>query len=245
MIELRSVAHRYADQRALDGVDLVVASPRVGLVGVNGAGKSTLLAHVSGSLRPSRGHVVVNGADPYDRRQRSTVLRHVALMPQSLDVMRRMRVDELVAYVGWLRGMSWDAARAAAPRAIASVRLADRAGSTMRTLSGGMLRRVALAQALVAAPDVLLLDEPTTGLDPEQRAVMLELLRELPGNVQIVMSSHVMEDLEDVVDELVVLDAGRVVFHGSVESLRSTAPPGSPRPLQAAFLSVLTTNRAS
>ncbi|MDM7856244.1 ABC transporter ATP-binding protein [Cellulomonas alba] len=243
MIELVAVQHTYSDARALHEVTLTTRARRVGLVGVNGAGKSTLLSVLAGSLRPTAGSVRLNGLDPYDSNDRRRALLQTAFMPQSLDVARRMRVHEFVSYVGWLRGLSWSTARDAATDAIRAVNLIDRSTSTMGSLSGGMTRRVALAQALVARPRLLLLDEPTTGLDPEQREVMVELLRALPADVQVVMSSHVMEDLEDAVDELVILDDGEIAFHDSKVALRQLAPPGTARPLQAAFLSVVTSHR--
>jgi ABC-2 type transport system ATP-binding protein len=213
-----------------------------GLVGVNGAGKSTLLRTLAGALRPSRGSVRFDGLDPYGRGRRP-YLRRVALMPQALELPPDARVAEAIAYCGWLRGMPAAGLRARSQDVLGQVRLTDRSTDRMRTLSGGMVRRVALAQALVSAPDILLLDEPTTGLDPEQRAVLRGLIDELPHDCITVVSSHVMEDLEQLAEQIVVLDGGEIVHAGGLaEFCREHGGPGGSA--EAAFLSLLTIRRA-
>jgi ABC-2 type transport system ATP-binding protein len=120
-----------------------------------------------------------------------------------------------------LRGLSWKAARAATAKALADVQLADKATIHLARLSGGMLRRVALAQALVAEPDVLLLDEPTTGIDPEQRAIVRRLIQQVSTDRAVIMSSHIMEDVEAVASRVAVLHEGAVVFNGTLDELRT------------------------
>jgi ABC-2 type transport system ATP-binding protein len=229
--------------RALDSVTLSLLPGVTGLIGVNGAGKSTLLRILAGALKPTRGTLRVDGLDPYGA-DRSSVLRRTALMPQSLDLPRDARVVDAVAYCGWLRGMSTREAQAGAARVLHRVGLADRAADKIRSLSGGMHRRVALAQSLVAHPDLLLLDEPTTGLDPEQRAMLRGLVDELPRDCTMVVSSHVMEDLETLADHIVILDTGRVVYTGALGAFRDRWG-GPERSAEHAFLSLLTTVRRS
>jgi ABC-2 type transport system ATP-binding protein len=226
---------------ALDDVTLTLASGVTGLVGVNGAGKSTLLRILAGALRPSRGSVRFGDLDPYGSG-RHGFLRRTALMPQALEFPKDIRALDAVAYCGWLRRMSARAAKAAAADALEQVGLADRATHKLRSLSGGMQRRVALAQALVAAHDVLLLDEPTTGLDPEQRAGLRQLVSELPRDCVTVVSSHVMEDLESLADTIVVLEAGRLIYTGPLDTFRSDLG-GPDRSAEHAFLSLLTSRR--
>jgi ABC-2 type transport system ATP-binding protein len=226
---------------AIDDVTLALASGVTGLVGVNGAGKSTLLRILAGALRPSRGSVRLDDLDPYGSGRQS-FLRRTALMPQALEFPPDVRALDAVAYCGWLRRMSARAAKVAATDALDRVGLADRATHTLRSLSGGMQRRVALAQALVAAPDLLLLDEPTTGLDPEQRAGLRQLVGELPRDCVTIVSSHVMEDLESLADTIVVLEAGHVIHQGALEAFR-TELGGPERSAEHAFLSLLTSRR--
>jgi ABC-2 type transport system ATP-binding protein len=228
---------------ALDDVTMTLHPGVTGLVGVNGAGKSTLLRVLAGAQRPSRGSVHLDELDPYGSGRRG-FLRRTALMPQSLELPKDARALDAVAYCGWLRSLSARAAKAAAADALDQVGLADRATHKLRSLSGGMQRRVALAQALVAAPDLLLLDEPTTGLDPEQRAGLRQLVSELPRDCVTVVSSHVMEDLESFADTIVVLERGRVIFDGPLETFQCQLG-GPERSAEFAFLSLLASHRSA
>lgn len=213
-----------------------------GLVGVNGAGKSTLLAVLSGGLRPSRGRVTLDGHDLYGR-QRLKSLGRVALMPQEFQVPVNARARDVVAYLAWIRGLKGAAVWEAADRALESVGLTSHADKRFRSLSGGMQRRLALAQALAADPDVLLLDEPTTGLDPEQRAALRAMIQELPSDRVTLLSSHVMEDLDSTCSRIVVIDEGRILFDGGINNFR--ADHGGPeKSSEFAFLSMVASRRS-
>ncbi len=241
-VRCNGLSHHYgAGARALDDISIELGAGVTGLVGVNGAGKSTLLRILSGGLRPSGGTVSVLGASPYGSGRRAA-LTATALMPQELSIPRELRAHEVVAYIGWLRGLSSRRARERSAAVLAAVGLADRADSRVSALSGGMMRRLALAQALVSDPPVLLLDEPTTGLDPEQRAAVRALIAELPEEHTIVMSSHVMEDIETLADRVLVLDEGRLLFDGTVSELVQQHGSAS---AEEAFLTLLLRSRAS
>ncbi|MGL5828632.1 MAG: ATP-binding cassette domain-containing protein [Angustibacter sp.] len=127
--------------------------------------------------------------------------------------------------------------------ALAKVMLSDRSGSKIRELSGGMRRRVALAQAIASEPEVLLLDEPSTGLDPEQRHIMVSLIAQL--GVTVVLSSHIIEDVSDIAHRVVILDTADVAFAGPLEKLKLLAPAGTPpaKAAEAGFLTVITSAR--
>lgn len=194
------------------------------MIGVNGAGKSTLLSILAGALRPGSGGVQVLGLDPFRASQRRAVLPHVALMPQQASFPANMTIREVVGFIGWARGMSTRGARERADVVIGQVGLTARAGEQVKGLSGGMVRRVALAQALVSEPDVLLLDEPSTGLDPEQRRTMVTLIKDI--DCTVLFSSHVVEDVKDVAQRVLVLEEGTVLFDGTVGELEAVAPGG-------------------
>lgn len=223
---------------ALAEVTLDLGEGVTALVGVNGAGKSTLLTTLAGGLPPTSGRVEVGGNDLYARQTRRRGLSHVALVPQLPSFPANLTAREVVAYLAWMRGVSGGHSTARASDALGRVGLGDKASAKVGSLSGGMLRRLALAQALAADADVLLLDEPSTGLDPQQRRTMVDVLRELSGTVLV--SSHVMEDVADLAERVIVLDKGHIRFDGGVESLRSRAPEGvaEHRRLEAGFLSV-------
>jgi ABC-2 type transport system ATP-binding protein len=243
-ITVERVIHRYGKEIALDGVSLALSAGVTALVGVNGAGKSTLLTTMAGAMQPTSGRVRVNGLDPYGRERRRA-LGSVALMPQSGTLPRRMTALDVVEYLAWMRGAQPRRARSLARDALASVGLAARERHRVGQLSGGMLRRVLLAQALASDASVLLLDEPSTGLDPEQRRVMVDLIKGL--ELTVLMSSHVLEDVVDTASRVVVLDEGRIAFDGSVEALSAHAPHGTDpvRAPEAGFLAVLAAARAA
>lgn len=239
-MQVNGLGQRYGQHWALREVDLQLGPGVTALVGVNGAGKSTLLSVLSGGRRPTRGQVLLDGLDLYGSG-RKRALGRVALMPQHLSAPGTLTAFEVVSLIGWMRGLGGRRARSRAEAALAAVDLLDRRDSKVRELSGGMQRRVALAQALVTGPDVLLLDEPSTGLDPQQRRRMVEFVKSLSGTV--FLSSHVMEDVVDTADRVLVLDQGRLLFDGTPAALDELAPSGASqgRRAEEAFLRLLAT----
>jgi ABC-2 type transport system ATP-binding protein len=245
-IDLDRVGRRYGDREALAGVSLTISAGVTALVGVNGAGKTTLLSVASGGLRPTSGTVRLDGTDLYDRRARKGVLRRVALMPQDFGYLASFRVHDFITYLGWMRGLSWRTARRSTSAVLEQVGLGARARSRVGELSGGMLRRVALAQAIVGSPDVLLLDEPTTGLDPEQRVIIRALIGEIATDRAVIMSSHLLEDVESLASRVLVLHEGSIRFDGSIAALRALSPfADEPHAAESAFLSLISMNRGA
>ena len=241
-VAARHLSHRYGAVDALIDVSFSLGRETTALVGVNGAGKSTLMRILAGIQCPGSGAVSVAGDDLYGRRSRGRALQGISLMPQLTTFPGNMTVHEVVSYIGWMRGLSRGDAVARAGVVLEEVALGDRAHRRMSSLSGGMIRRVALAQALVGRPEVLLLDEPSTGLDPEQRRIMVNLLRQRQGAV--LFSSHVMEDVADVATRVLVLDGGSLLFDGGPDELsrigaaEATAAPGRSS-LENGFVSLL------
>jgi len=219
-LAVSDVSHAYgASVQALADVSFTLRPGVTGLVGVNGAGKSTLMHVLAGLLAPGQGSVVFTDDSGGDVRRWRDLRSRIALMPQSFDVPRNVRTLDAVAYLTSLRGFPSPESTERAASALHAVGLADRSRKPIRSLSGGMLRRVAFAQAVASDPDVLLLDEPTTGLDPEQRVLVRELVRGRRDRGITLVSSHVMEDLEAVADQVVVLDGGELIFEGSMADL--------------------------
>jgi ABC-2 type transport system ATP-binding protein len=219
----------------LRGITLAVQPGITGLLGVNGAGKSTLLNVLAGALRPQSGRVELEGVDLYGRGHRQA-LRDVALMPQELRVPYGARLVDAMRIIAWARGVPSRDASQRADEALERVHLSDRARTRVSRLSGGMRRRFALAQALVADPKLLLLDEPTTGLDPQQRIVVRELITALPDHSTVIMSSHVIEDIEASCERVVVLHDGAIAFDGTLADLRLRDRDGS---AEGAFLALV------
>jgi ABC-2 type transport system ATP-binding protein len=246
-VETVGIGHSYGGRVALADVTFSLSPGTTALVGVNGAGKSTLLRIIAGALKPGAGSIRLLDRDPYQPRERKTALRHVALMPQLAMFPPNMTVVEVVSFIGWMRGLKAHRASDRAMHVIEQVGLGNRAHEKVKALSGGMVRRVALAQALVSEPDVLLLDEPSTGLDPEQRRIMVRLIQGLETTV--LFSSHVIEDVADVADRVLVLEDGRLVFDDHLSALEAVGAQGTSSSegpssgIEAGFLRVLSRNR--
>lgn len=213
-LRFEAVSHRYGrrGRPVIDTLSFVLQVGVTGLVGVNGAGKTTLIRMAAGALAPWRGTVSCGDADLY-RDQRRRGLSRIAWMPQTALSVPGLTAHELVTYTTWMRGCSWTEARRRATQALDAVELSARASSRTGRLSGGMVRRVWLAQALAAQSQVLLLDEPSTGLDPRQRATMVRLLGQITDRV-VLLSSHILEDVAELADRVLVLDQGRIVYDG-------------------------------
>lgn len=233
---LDGVTKRYGRLTALDALSLAVPRGVIcGLVGPNGAGKTTTYGVVGGLIQPDGGRVELLGEGPFDpRRHRG----RVTLLPQDCALNPHTPVRELLRFYARLQGLDRAEAERESDRVLDQVALADRAGAKIRQLSHGMRRRVAVAQALVGAPELVLLDEPTSGLDPDLVARMRDLFRAQRGRCTLVISSHILAELEAVCDHVIFLERGRCVAQGSMAEItgqRSTvrvtlsaplAPPG-------------------
>lgn len=240
-VEFRGVSHTYGAVHALTDFNQSLAPGITALLGVNGAGKSTLLGVSAGILAPSHGLVSIDGRDLYSRSARKHTLAKVNLMPQGASFPPRMRIHEIVTYLVWMKGFSSSEARRRAETSLTQVGLGHRLTSTYGSLSGGMARRVAFAQAIATDPHVLLLDEPTTGLDPAQRKGMVDLIRDLGDRgVTVLLSSHVVEDIEDLAQDVIVIHEGGTRYSGSVSGLAAMAEPGSRRsPIESGFFACI------
>lgn len=188
---------------------------RVVLLGPNGAGKSTLMRVLCGAVRPRHGRVVIH--TPGSDRPRP-----VAMMPQDIAPIPGFRCREQVAYHAWLQGVPATRCESAADEALRTMGLEELSSRRTEAVSGGELRRVGLAQAWVTTPTVLLLDEPTAGLDPGNRRRLRRLLTELSSETSCcLVSTHLVDDLEDTYDHVIVLADGSVRYQGSVASFMS------------------------
>jgi ABC-2 type transport system ATP-binding protein len=240
-VRLDGVRKSYGRVTALAGLDLELEPGITGLLGPNGAGKTTLIRILATLLAPSAGEVRVNGWRTADAHDRVEVRRRLGYLPQDLGLYPRFTVFEFVDYLAILKELDDVADRHRRVRAaLAAVELEDLAGRKIRTLSGGMRRRVGIAQAIVADPQLLLLDEPTTGLDPEQRMRFRQLIAGIGEHRTVVLSTHLVEDVAAVCTRVMVLWQGRARFFGTPSELRQLAYGqvwSSPEDGQGAFAS--------
>lgn len=204
---------------ALKGLTWRVPAGRTLLLGPNGAGKSTLLKVFCGIVRPSQGRVT--GMRP----------SQVGYMPQVVRPVHGLTVLEQVTYCGWLAGLTRTVAEGRALDALDDVGLTDLARRPSGALSGGQMRRVGVAEALMAGSDLLVLDEPTAGLDPTQRRNLGDLLMRLPQS--LVVATHQIEDIDTTYDNVAVVYDGVVCFTGSVDAYLDTDPTGARDPYRA------------
>ncbi|WP_277212204.1 ABC transporter ATP-binding protein [Isoptericola croceus] len=226
LIRIAGVHVRYGDVHALRGIDATWNSGIIGIVGPNGAGKSTLFKIVTGSLAPDEGEVWVSGASLRDPRTRRRYQADIGYLPQDPGWFEGFTVLELVRYFAYLRG-GRTALRGDGPdRALHAVDLEDRAGVRLRDLSGGQRRRAFIAQAMVHDPRVLVLDEPTAGLDPLQRMRLRDVVQKVASDRLVLLSTHLVEDIARTADDVMVMDAGQCVWTGSTDELKAMGGEG-------------------
>ncbi len=214
-IEINNLTKIYphGKKKALDGVNITIGSGIFGLIGRNGAGKTTLMRILATIMRSTDGSISFDGKDLLANKEefRSSL----GYLPQSTKLMPRLNIVEFLDYVCILRKMKDKKERKEAiAQAIETVGLVGEEKKLLRSYSGGMLRRAGIAQALIGDPKVLIIDEPTTGLDPEERLYFLNLLSRIAAERTIVFSTHITADIEHLCNNICVLEQGRVEYLG-------------------------------
>lgn len=226
LIATDGLAKSFGAVRALDGVSVTVAARATGLLGANGAGKSTFMKAVLGLVRPDAGSVRVLGIDAV--RDPGEVRRRLGYMPERDCLPLDMTARDIVVHMAELRGLPRRVAVLRASEVLFQVGLEEERSRLIRTYSTGMRQRTKLAQAIVHSPELVILDEPTNGLDPSGREEMLGLVRRLSTElgIAVVLSSHVLEDVIRTCDAVAVLREGRLVTSGAIDALRAGGGEG-------------------
>jgi len=225
MISISDLTKTYSGKvQALRGIDLEIGSGMFGLVGPNGAGKTTLMRILAGLVRPTSGAVHVLGHDvttPHGKLATKAVLGY---LPQELGLYPNLTGREFLNYIALLKGVTdRHERRRQIEAALEQVRLVEAADRHMKTYSGGMKRRVGIAQAILGKPRLLIVDEPTSGLDPEERVRLRNLLSEMAKRCTVILSTHIVEDISQSCNDLAVIAAGQVLFRGSPRDLITQA----------------------
>src|SRR5512138_1348809 len=210
--------------RALNGIDLEIGSGMFGLLGPNGAGKTTLMRILAGIVNPSSGSVHVDGNDLKSEAGKQAVKSMLGYLPQELGMYPELTAEQFVDYMAILKGLDDPHKREQRVKQVLEmVGLQDAARRKIKSFSGGMKRRVGIAQALVNDPKLLIVDEPTAGLDPEERIRFRNLLVHLAADRIVLLSTHIVEDVGQTCRDLAVLAKGCVLFRGSpAEMLKAT-----------------------
>jgi ABC-2 type transport system ATP-binding protein len=244
-IELTDLARTFGRNRAVDGVTLTADAGVFGLLGPNGAGKTSLLRMLATVLPPSTGQLRLLGRNPKNVGERREIRRRLGYLPQNLGYYPAFTVVEFIEYFALLKEMSARQVPKAVAAAVEKVDLGPKAKARLRTLSGGMLRRVGIAQAIVNDPELLLLDEPTAGLDPEQRVAFRALMRDFGQRATVVVSTHLVEDVGAACSEVALMSDGKIVFRGTPAELtaRGVDHGVGDAPLERGYSAVLSAAR--
>ena len=227
-IEIANLVKTYRsgarEVRALDGVSLSIGAGMFGLLGPNGAGKTTLMRILAGLVHPTGGRVLVGGHDIDGERGRVAVKRMLGYLPQELGLYPDLSARQFVDYMAILKGLAGpDGRRQRVGEVLEMVGLSDVADRKLKGYSGGMKRRVGIAQALVNDPRLMIVDEPTAGLDPEERIRFRNLLVDLASDRVVVLSTHIVEDIGQTCQDMAVLNGGRLLYRGSPADLIASA----------------------
>lgn len=231
-VRIRGLVAGYGRTHVLHEIDWDVHTGVTGLLGPNGAGKTTLLSVLVGLLRPMAGSVAFMGGEA-----------RLGFVPQRFSFAGGMRLLDAISYTAWINGVERVDQEAAARRALTAVDLIDKADHRVKTLSGGERQRAGIAAGLAHEPDVLVLDEPTVGLDASQRWRVRDLIAEIGQTRPVILSTHLLEDVSYLCERVGVIASGRLVFDGTVADLET---PGEARerrsPIEAGYERLLETS---
>lgn len=218
MLEILDLTKRYSGGIvAIEGVSLSVSTGVLGLLGPNGAGKTTLMSIVATVSKPTSGTVRWNGSDIV--RQPQTIRRELGFLPQDFGVYEKLTATEFLTYLGRLKGLGGPTLPKAVDQLLTLVNLHHAKNRRLGGFSGGMRQRVGIAQALLGDPRILVVDEPTVGLDPEERLRFRNLLSEIAHDRLVILSTHIVSDVEAIASTIAVLRKGRLVAHATPEAM--------------------------
>ncbi len=238
MIGVDGLTRRYGDFTAVDQVSFHIPQGEiVGLLGHNGAGKTTIMKMLTGYLEPSAGEIHIDGLDIKTRRE--AIQKNIGYLPENCPLYPEMSVIDYLDYAAALHGITAAQRPARLRAAIERTELAGKATQPIATLSRGLRQRVGVAQAILHEPGILILDEPTNGLDPTQIRHMRDLIRELARNATVILSTHILQEVQAVCDRVIIIRNGRKALDAGLDELRQggrllvtlDAPPERARPL--------------
>ncbi len=217
-IEIRNLTKNYGKKQALSNVSLTIPQGMFGLLGPNGAGKTTLMRVLATLLKKTKGEITVCGVPIENNRQ---IRSMTGYLPQEFSMYGNMSAYEALDYLAVLSGMSKAERKVKVMKTLERVNLAEKKRTKVRAMSGGMKRRLGIAQAIIHDPEIIIVDEPTAGLDPEERIRFRNLLCEIAKERIVLLSTHIVGDIEATCENIAVLNQGKIVFQGKVAELLS------------------------
>ena len=224
MIEITNLTKQYSEVQALRGVDLEIGTGMFGLVGPNGAGKTTLMRILAGLVKPTNGRIHLFNHDLSTNKGKMAAKAQLGYLPQEFGFYPELTAVQFLDYMAILKGIRSKTDRQRqVGEVLEQVRLTDVANRKIKTYSGGMKRRVGIAQALLGDPKLVIVDEPTVGLDPEERVRLRNLLADTADRCTVILSTHIIEDISQSCNDLAVMQKGQVLFRGSPRDLITAA----------------------
>lgn len=221
MIRIDNLKRAYGDFVAVDDVSFSIEKGEiVGLLGHNGAGKTTIMKMISGYLEPSAGHIEIDGLDI--AADRTGIQQRLGYLPEVLPIYPEMSVADYLDYAAHLKGLSGKQSRDEIRRAVKSTDISEKLLAPIATLSRGYKQRVGVAQAILGNPRLLILDEPTNGLDPTQTHQMRDLIREIAKDATVILSTHIMQEVDALCDRVLIMRSGELALDARLEDLRNS-----------------------
>lgn len=211
-INIRNLSKNFKEVKALDNVSLKIKSPAmIGLVGPNGAGKSTLMKLLIAQLKPSSGAIIIDGKELSKREE--YLKKRLGYLPQDFGLYDELTVEQFLDYIACLKGLT-GSRKDIIEKCIQETNLTQKKKARIKTLSGGQKQRVGIAQAMLNDPDIFIVDEPTVGLDPEERIKFRNLFSKGAREKIVILSTHIIEDVESICNRLIILNKGKILFDG-------------------------------
>ena len=216
-LTLNGVTKKYGSKLAVDGISYTLSHGIYGLLGANGAGKTTLLRMVCGILEPSEGRILCNGSGI--REMGAKYRRLLGYLPQDFGYYPEFTARRFLLYLAALKALPKEEAKEQVEELLKLVGLEQEEKRKIKTFSGGMIRRLGIAQALLNNPEILILDEPTSGLDPKERIRFRNIISSLAGNRIVILSTHIVSDVEYIADEILLMKGGQMMLAGKLEPM--------------------------
>lgn len=220
MLELKSVSKKFGRKSIIKSIDLKMDKKTYGLLGPNGAGKTTLLRILATLYSINSGKITFDGNDIFKDKEYQTL---VGYLPQKFGLYKELSSLEMLELIANLKGIKHSEIKEEAYRCIELVGLQDKMNSKVKTLSGGMVRRLGIAQALLGDPEILIFDEPTAGLDPEERLRFKNIITNINNERTIIISTHIVSDVENICDEIIIINDGLIEAQGSCSEIKNIA----------------------
>ena len=220
MLELKGVSKKFRKKQVLNNIDFKFEKGIYGILGPNGAGKTTLIRCITQLYNLDAGNILYNDKSIAENKNFND---NIGYLPQKFGLFKELTVFEMLSAMAELKNISKDAVEQEVKRCITLVNLDEKINAKVKTLSGGMIRRMGIAQAILGNPEIIIFDEPTSGLDPEERLRFKNIVSKLKGEHIIIISTHIVEDVEALCDFVVIMNSGQIIKSGSCSEIEGCA----------------------